>query len=492
MPDQSGPAEPRRPRGRATLADVAAAAGVSPSTASLAFSGAGPVAAATRERVLAAAPRLGYAGPDPTRGLAAARPLGRGRRRGRRAAAGRLPRPLRGDDAGRSGRRPRRAGAGHPAPADDPRRERRAGRAVPRGGPWTPWSSPRAASSTTRRWPWPAAAGVPVVAVEGPDVPEASVVRIDDRAGTAGAVRHLVDLGHRDVAVVTMPWQLDGTEGLLEPARRPRQGSATTSTGWPACWTCFGRSAVWECLVQRAWSQGGPPRRALLDAPGVVAADRGRGPERRAGRRGGAGLRGPGPAGPGGRQRGGLRRGRAAVAGPARADHARSSPCEAKARATGEAVLARLAGGGRTDTTLPVRLRVGTTTGPLGPAERQARARVARVLVSTVAPSQVTVRSTTTVRVPGSVDRTVPPISTRDGPGVRHDDRPGEAGRVGHHGGRVPRPRRQQPRGRTHGQHPVDDDARQPDLAGHAVAVVDGVEVPARRGVARPGPPGRR
>ena len=51
--------------GRATLADVARLAGVSASTASLTFSGSGPVSPATRERVLAAAKELGYSGPDP-------------------------------------------------------------------------------------------------------------------------------------------------------------------------------------------------------------------------------------------------------------------------------------------------------------------------------------------------------------------------------------------------------------------------------------------
>lgn len=50
---------------RPTLAAVAARAGVSASTASLAFSGAGPVSDATRTKVLAAAEELGYAGPDP-------------------------------------------------------------------------------------------------------------------------------------------------------------------------------------------------------------------------------------------------------------------------------------------------------------------------------------------------------------------------------------------------------------------------------------------
>lgn len=51
--------------GRPNLAAVAALAGVSASTASLAFSGAGPVSESTRAKVLAAAEQLGYAGPDP-------------------------------------------------------------------------------------------------------------------------------------------------------------------------------------------------------------------------------------------------------------------------------------------------------------------------------------------------------------------------------------------------------------------------------------------
>jgi DNA-binding LacI/PurR family transcriptional regulator len=52
---------PRRP----TLRDVARRAGVSTSTASLVFSGKGPVAEATAQRVRDAASALSYAGPDP-------------------------------------------------------------------------------------------------------------------------------------------------------------------------------------------------------------------------------------------------------------------------------------------------------------------------------------------------------------------------------------------------------------------------------------------
>lgn len=50
---------------RATISDVARAAGVSPSTASVVFSGKTPVSDATRIKVLEAAHALGYTGPDP-------------------------------------------------------------------------------------------------------------------------------------------------------------------------------------------------------------------------------------------------------------------------------------------------------------------------------------------------------------------------------------------------------------------------------------------
>ncbi len=50
---------------RATISDVAREAGVSPSTASVVFSGKTPVSDATRRRVLSAAQSLGYTGPDP-------------------------------------------------------------------------------------------------------------------------------------------------------------------------------------------------------------------------------------------------------------------------------------------------------------------------------------------------------------------------------------------------------------------------------------------
>ena len=55
----------RTGQSRVTLADVARDAGVALSTASLVFSGRGPVATDTADRVVEAAARLGYAGPNP-------------------------------------------------------------------------------------------------------------------------------------------------------------------------------------------------------------------------------------------------------------------------------------------------------------------------------------------------------------------------------------------------------------------------------------------
>ena len=59
------PSRQTTPARRPTLRDVARRAGVSTSTASLVFSGKGPVAEATAQRVRTAASDLAYAGPDP-------------------------------------------------------------------------------------------------------------------------------------------------------------------------------------------------------------------------------------------------------------------------------------------------------------------------------------------------------------------------------------------------------------------------------------------
>jgi DNA-binding LacI/PurR family transcriptional regulator len=349
------------PRRRPTLSDVAAAAGVSASTASLAFSGAGPVAPATRERVLAAATRLGYTGPDPT-----AVSL----RRGRSGVVGVVV----GERLRDAFRDPyvatmldslvdALAGQGlailllpmthdvTAAPAEQYRTAPMDAVVFATGG----LADDPALAVVTGR-------GVPVVAVEGPDVPQASIVRIDDRAGTASAVRHLVALGHRDVAVVTMPWRLDGTAGPMSPQRRSVAGFADSAERLSGVHDVLTPVAVWETGAN-AVESGRAAAKALLSGPAgsrptavvaqsdVLAAGVVQGCAE-------LGLRVPEDVSVVGFD---------GVSVPWLAPHELTTlvqPVHDKARRTAEAVMARIAGGGRTETALPVTLRVGTTTGP--------------------------------------------------------------------------------------------------------------------------------
>ncbi|MCU1433137.1 MAG: transcriptional regulator [Actinotalea sp.] len=205
---------------RPTLAHVASAAGVSVSTASLAFSGAGPIAPETRARVHAAAAELGYSGPNP---------LGRSLRSGRSGIVA----VVIGDQLRRSFRDPVSVqvldglvgtlgpmGLGVllvPAmPAEDgtvaldPLLE-----SAPMDVAVLIWGARRSdpvLAALQRR-------GVPVVVGEGPEVEGVPVVGIADRAGTADLVRHLAGLGHTRIATVTLPFGGDRRLGVVGPER---------------------------------------------------------------------------------------------------------------------------------------------------------------------------------------------------------------------------------------------------------------------------------
>lgn len=204
---------------RPTLADVAGAAGVSVSTASLAFSGAGPIADETRAKVLAAAATLGYAGPNP---------LGRSLRSGRSGIVA----VVIGDRLRRSFRDPvsvqvldgltstlGEAGLGvllvpgsgdDDGPAVDPLVE-----TAPMDVAVLIWGVPGrdAMYEALRR------RGVPVVIGEGPEMDDAPVVGVEDRRGTAELVRHLRDLGHERIACVTLPFGTGRRNGPVDEAR---------------------------------------------------------------------------------------------------------------------------------------------------------------------------------------------------------------------------------------------------------------------------------
>ena len=201
---------------RPTLAAVAALAGVSVSTASLAFSGSGPVSAQTRDRVLAAAERLQYAGPDPR-----ARSLRQGRS-GIIAVvleetvlqAFRDPVKI----AFLDGIAQEIAGSGRalllvPDITDGPTAASTALENATMDAVVLLGCSPhvtRSIAITRRR-------SVPIVALGSTPFADVLSVTLDDRAATVRLARHLESLGHRRVAVVALPLEETRSRGPLTP-----------------------------------------------------------------------------------------------------------------------------------------------------------------------------------------------------------------------------------------------------------------------------------
>ncbi|HEY5223352.1 MAG TPA: LacI family DNA-binding transcriptional regulator [Microbacteriaceae bacterium] len=210
---------------RPTLAAVAARAGVSASTASLAFSGSGPVSAATRERVLTVAKEMNYGGPDPR-----ARSL----RRGRSGIVGvvmeeRVSEAFRDPiriamldglaeefgtiDAGVLILAEATEGEGAVTIADAPMD------AVVLLG-----CSPRYSESlATLR-----SRGIPIVAIEGDPGDGVLQITQDNREATRFGVEHLRDLGHTRVAIVTLPFDRWRTRGPITPERIATSTVATS------------------------------------------------------------------------------------------------------------------------------------------------------------------------------------------------------------------------------------------------------------------------
>jgi DNA-binding LacI/PurR family transcriptional regulator len=251
-------------RERPTLADVAAAAGVSVSTASLAFSGSGPVASATRERVRAAAAELGYAGPDPT-----ARSLRRGRSGVIAVVVGdRLQRSFSdpvatqtldgiaqelgerglglllvpsekfGDVPGllRHGAMDAAIIAGMSAPGDP------------------------ALQALRER-------GVPVVCIEATRR-DASTVGIQDRAGTAELARLITGLGHARIGVVALPFTPDRARRVLAPDEEPRFAYTPPRNRWAGVRDAGVRPVVAVEAAASLVEEGVACGHLLLDQPG--------------------------------------------------------------------------------------------------------------------------------------------------------------------------------------------------------------------------------
>jgi DNA-binding LacI/PurR family transcriptional regulator len=204
---------------RATIADVARQAGVSPSTASVVFSGKTPVSDATRERVLDAASALGYTGPDPRAASL---------RRGRSGIVGVVLEQHLGAafldpvtrltmDGLADAVSP--LGAGLLLLRDTPP----AGDAVESGPSLTTAPVDAAvlmgcSGSLRESLATVLARGIPVVVIEGDaggDVPQ---IRLDNREAQRQAASHLRGLGHTRVAIVTLPLDNARVRGWTAPA----------------------------------------------------------------------------------------------------------------------------------------------------------------------------------------------------------------------------------------------------------------------------------
>ncbi len=193
--------------GRVTLQTLAEHLGVSRTTVSNAYNRPEQLSAALRDRILTAAAELGYRGPD-----AAARTL----RTGRHDTIGVLFTDdlrfvfsdpdtttfLEGVAEASTG-----AGTGVlllPSPAGMPVDQTPLARAAVDG--FLVFSAPDDHPAVAEVM----ARGLPVVVVDEPDLgPDTSFLGIDDRGGASLLGRHLHDLGHRRVGIITLPMSAD-------------------------------------------------------------------------------------------------------------------------------------------------------------------------------------------------------------------------------------------------------------------------------------------
>lgn len=207
--------DPATPRQRLTLRDLAVSLGVSKTTVSNAFSRPDQLSPELRARVLEAARTAGYAGPDPVARMLMTRRAG--------AIGLILPESL-------------------PFALDDPVaselirgiadacEERRLGLLVVPGGihaadprmiadvvvdGFVAYSLPHGSS----RLEAALGRGVPLVVVDQPRLPGVATVALDDAGGAREAARHLLALGHRRFAIVTLPCHPDGYTGPGDPVR---------------------------------------------------------------------------------------------------------------------------------------------------------------------------------------------------------------------------------------------------------------------------------
>jgi DNA-binding LacI/PurR family transcriptional regulator len=200
---------------RATIADVAREAGVSASTASVVFSGRTPVSDATRQRVVDAAERLGYTGPDPR-----AASLRRGRSgivgvviEGRLGTAFLDPVMTLMMDGLTEGVAPLGAALLLLRDSGDERAEPSLLTAPLDAAVLVGCNARMRDSLAVLR-----SRGVPAVVIEGDGGEGVPQIRLDNREAERQLASHLRGLGHRDVAILTLPTAVGRPPGWLDAA----------------------------------------------------------------------------------------------------------------------------------------------------------------------------------------------------------------------------------------------------------------------------------
>ena len=204
---------------RATLSDVARAAGVSTSTASVVFSGKTKVSDATSARVHAAAAELGYTGPDP---MAASLRTGRSGivavvLEGQLRAAFLDPVTIPMMDGLADGLAS--LGAGILLLRDEPGAEEDSAlTTAPVDAVVLIGCSGRTRESVevVRR------RGLPVVVIEGDAGEDIPQISLDNRQAAKGMAEYIRGLAHEDVAIVTLPLDSGRERGRIDRQRLER------------------------------------------------------------------------------------------------------------------------------------------------------------------------------------------------------------------------------------------------------------------------------
>ena len=252
---------------RVTLQTVADKVGVSRMTVSNAFSRPDQLSAELRRKILAAADELGYVGPDP-----AARALARG-------SAGTIG-VVFTESVGDAFRDPVAAAfLGAVATALGPSGHGMtllpstgAGGSIPARDIAMDGALLYACTGDSQALDWLQRRRLPLVFVDQAPIEGASSVLLDDRAGSAEAARHLLELGHRRVGVIVTAW---GSMGPDDPARlapdAARAGDGYVSRervdGWMSELGPAGADVLAVEMYDNTELHAEPAARLLLDRP---------------------------------------------------------------------------------------------------------------------------------------------------------------------------------------------------------------------------------